>query len=285
MITLKCADVLKATKMLADNSQDIIIADPPYNINKDFGNNHFNLSLDDYLAWTKSYLKELMRVLKPDGVLYIYGFSEILAHVSVLFPLNKVKWLVWAYKNKTVPGAKTWVRSHESILCVFKDVVPNFNTDLVRVPYTAAYLKQVGKVGKGNLSSRFGKQDSVFKANALGALARDVIEIPALAGGAGISERLSACLDCKMLLTNKAKATHNQTHKIITHPTQKPAKLTEILINAYKPLNQKYNLFIPFAGSGSEVLVAAKDKFAEITAFELNPDYCELIKLKIRYNT
>lgn len=40
-------DVLSGLKLLDDESADIIIIDPPYNIGKDFGNNKDNMNLED----------------------------------------------------------------------------------------------------------------------------------------------------------------------------------------------------------------------------------------------
>ena len=42
-------DCLVGLQQLPDNSADLIIIDPPYNIKKDFGNNKDNLSLVEYL--------------------------------------------------------------------------------------------------------------------------------------------------------------------------------------------------------------------------------------------
>ena len=44
-------DVLDGLKQIEDNSCQIIIVDPPYNIGKDFGNNKDKRELNDYLNW------------------------------------------------------------------------------------------------------------------------------------------------------------------------------------------------------------------------------------------
>ena len=80
-----------------------------------------------------------MRILKPGGSMFIYGYSETLAHLSVQIPLEK-RWLIWSYTNKNSPAVKFWQRSHESIIHTWKDK-PIFNTDDVRVPYSDAFLK------------------------------------------------------------------------------------------------------------------------------------------------
>ena len=83
---------------------DLVIADPPYNIGKNFGNNSDDMPLHEYIKWSEAWIKKCMSLLKEDGLIYIYGFSEILAYISVKFPLENQKWLVWHYTNKTVPS-------------------------------------------------------------------------------------------------------------------------------------------------------------------------------------
>ena len=106
-------------KKLSDESVDIIIIDPPYNIGKDFGNNSDKQNMFDYIEWSKLWIEESIRVLKKTGTMYIYGFSEILAHLSVNIDLPK-RWLIWHYTNKNSPRSSFWQRSHESIICCWK---------------------------------------------------------------------------------------------------------------------------------------------------------------------
>lgn len=83
-------DCVIGMKKLPDNSADIIIADPPYNIGKDFGNESDKQSKNDYIEWVKLWLLECQRILKPTGTMFIYGFDEILAHISVLLPMKNI---------------------------------------------------------------------------------------------------------------------------------------------------------------------------------------------------
>ena len=134
-----CIDVVEGLKKLDSNSADCIILDPPYNIGKDYGNNKTNLQMTEYISWAQEWLSECERVLKPGGTMYIYGFSEILAHLSVNININQ-RWLIWHYTNKTVPSLNFWQRSHESILCCWKED-KTFFRDQVRVPYTENFIK------------------------------------------------------------------------------------------------------------------------------------------------
>ena len=232
---------------LADESVDIIICDPPYNIGKDFGNN--SESVDDYLSWCDEWIRECVRVLKPTGTMYIYGYSETLAYVRTRIQLH-VRWLVWHYTNKVTPSLHFWQRTHESILCCSKTPRPVFNRDDVREPYTDTYLKNAAgktrKASKGRFSK--GDQETTYNAHANGALPRDVLKIPALAGGAGKKER-------------------------VDHPTQKPLELCRRLIRASKlPPGQHTLVLVPFAGSGSECVACVEENVRYI-GYEINPDY------------
>lgn len=243
-------DCIQELKKMEKETVDVIICDPPYNIGKDFGNDSDKQNMDDYLKWCDEWIKECIRVLKPAGTLYIYGFSEILAFIRVRININ-VRWIIWHYLNKTVPRLNFWQRTHESILCCYKNK-PVFNRDDVREPYTKGFLKnaagKVRKATKGRFSK--GEKETVYKAHANGALPRDVIKISALAGGAGKKER-------------------------VNHPTQKPLELCEKLIKACMNKEGETLVVIPFAGSGSEC-VAAKKLGVNFIGYEINEEYVKL---------
>jgi len=243
-------DCIEGMQKIEDDTADIIICDPPYNIGKDFGNDSDKQNMDAYIEWCDTWIKQCIRILKPHGTLYIYGFSEILAFIRVKININ-VRWIVWHYTNKVTPSLNFWQRTHESILCCYKNK-PVFNRDDVREPYTQAFLKNAAgktrKATKGRFSN--GDKETIYKAHENGALPRDVIKISALSGGAGRKER-------------------------VNHPTQKPLELCEKLIKASKNKEGETLLIVPFAGSGSECL-AAKLCGIDFIGFEINKDYVDL---------
>jgi site-specific DNA-methyltransferase (adenine-specific) len=264
-------DVIEGLKKIEDNSVDIIISDPPYNIGKDFGPYKDNMEFNKYLEWCDSWIIECIRILKPNGSFFIYGFSEILAHISVRIELDK-RWLIWHYTNKTVPGYNGWQRSHESIIYCWKEK-PIFNKDSIRIPYTETFLKNsVGKIRTKSSTARYGnKSDTTYTAHEGGALPRDVFTgISTLAGGAG-KERY--------FLHKDEVYPGNQINKFdvkecLKHPTQKPYKLTEKLIMSSKP-NNNCKLVIPFGGSGSEGVVCKKMNI-DFIGFDINENYIKL---------
>lgn len=260
-------DAIVGLKGVPERHADVIIIDPPYNIGKDFGNNFDDLELDQYVDWCKQWIFESIRILKDTGTIYIYGFSEILAYISVEINLPK-RWLIWYYTNKNMVSNKFWQRSHESILCVWKSKDRIFNLDNVREPYTDTFLKNIAGKRRKATPGRFSTSDveTVYKAHEKGALPRDVIKVPALAGGSGRVERFFYCKDCNDIF-HKGHTDHNK----ISHPTQKPIELTKRLLMAAKPKEGGIAV-IPFAGTGSELL-AAKQLGMDAIGFEINEDY------------
>jgi site-specific DNA-methyltransferase (adenine-specific) len=271
---IKHCDVLEGLRELPHRSADIVLVDPPYNIGKDFGTTKDKLDIDEYVNWCSLWLSECDRILKPSGTLYVYGFPEILAHLSVKFPMQH-RWLIWHYKNKTTPTFKFWQRSFEAILCGWKDDKERiFNLDDVREPYTETFLKNAaGKTRKGT-AGRFGSdKETVYTAHSGGALPRDMIECPALAGGAGLAERWFYCKTCDDAFPNPAKADH-ESHETIQHPTQKPSCITRKLLTAAKPPKDGL-VVIPFIGSGAECVIA-KQLGMSYYGFDINEDYIKL---------
>ena len=264
-------DVIDCLKKINKNYKfDVIIADPPYNIGKDFGNNTDNMEISEYIKWTKKWLQLCFDVLAENGLIYVYGFPEILARVAVEYPLEKQRLLAWHYTNKTTPSSTFWQRSYESILCLWKQDRPVLEIDQIRESYTDSYLKCAGKERKGT-KGRFGNKETIYNVNSNGALPRDVIKIPALAGGAGKVERHFMCKTCNNTLYKSNELKNHENHDIIQHPTQKPMQLTKRLIQSRINGNDGRTL-IPFAGSGSEC-VAAKSLGIEFFGIELNPEY------------
>jgi len=249
-------DCILGMKKIKNETVDIIICDPPYNIGKDFGNDSDKQTMDAYLLWCDNWISECLRILKPNGTLYIYGFSEILAFIRTRITCN-VRWLIWHYTNKVTPSLNFWQRTHESILCCYKEK-PIFNRDDVREPYTETFLKnaagKIRKATKGRFSN--GEKETTYTAHDGGALPRDVIKVPALAGGAGKKER-------------------------VDHPTQKPLGLCDTFIKAGLNKNGQTLVVVPFAGSGSEC-VSAKKNNTHFIGFEINPEYIVLANERIR---
>ena len=70
-------DLLKITPDLGTESAQIVIADPPYNIGKDFGNKSDKQPMGEYLKWCDDWIKECLRILRKDGTMFIQGRSNV----------------------------------------------------------------------------------------------------------------------------------------------------------------------------------------------------------------
>jgi site-specific DNA-methyltransferase (adenine-specific) len=250
-------DALELLPTLADNSAQIVLADPPYNIGKDFGNDSDRQTMEQYLSWCEKWIQECLRILRPNGTMFVFGFSENLALILSKIPLNiHRRWIVWHYTNKNMASLHFWQRSHESILILWKEDKV-FHRDDIREPYTDGFLKGAAGKQRAATQGRFSKGDktTTYTAHPEGALPRDVIKIPALAGGAGKKER-------------------------VDHPTQKPLALCEKLLKSCKQDPSQGFVLVPFAGSGSECL-AAKLLNLPFVGIEINPDYVSLIQSRL----
>lgn len=267
-------DFLEIGKSLGNRKFDVVIADPPYNIGKNFGNNHDMMELTEYLEWTDRWVSICLNHLTKNGIIYIYGYSEILARISARFPITKQRWLVWHYTNKTVPQLKFWQRSHESILCLWDGAKPKLQIDQIREEYTDQFRRCIGKPRR-ETRCRYNQHGntSIYNGHKNGALPRDVLKVPALAGGAGSSERWFMCRTCDNQICAPSELQAHENHDILKHPTQKPMKLTTKLLRSC--INGKGgSVLIPFAGSGSECVVA-QSLGINFLAVELNPEYVD----------
>jgi|TARA_R110001592_G_scaffold59960_1_gene182313 site-specific DNA-methyltransferase (adenine-specific) len=279
---VNCIAALNGLKAIDSESVDCVIADPPYNLGYDFGNNSRKQNIKEYTNWCQEWALECDRILKPSGTMFVYGFSEILAHVSVSMEMEH-RWLVWHYTNKTKPQLNFWQRTHESILCAWKDKSQRiFNRDDVREPYTEGFVKRGSGKNRTrpSTSGRFGtKGTTTYKVNDKGALPRDVIKVSSLAGGLGARERISYCTRTNTAIVgSKEMKQHIGSNKdyekyIVKHPTQKPTELTKRLLLSCMP--ESGSVVIPFAGTGSECLVA-KNLGHKFIGFDLNEDYVKM---------
>ncbi|NLZ80571.1 MAG: site-specific DNA-methyltransferase [Clostridiales bacterium] len=133
-----CGDALKKLKEIPDVSIDLIVTDPPYNLNKDYGKSQDKLEFDDYLEFSRKWLNESKRILKKDGTIYIFmGMRYISYLYSILeqelgFTFNS--WITWHY-TQGIGKTKGFSPRHDDILMFTKDSKKfTFNLDDIRVP-------------------------------------------------------------------------------------------------------------------------------------------------------
>lgn len=229
---------------LDDQSTDLIFADPPYNINKAEWDNFE--SQEKYIEWSISWIEQASRVLRPQGSMYICGFSEILAdlkHPAMKF-FKSCRWIVWHYKNKANLG-NDWGRAHESIIHLRKTAKVQLNVDDVRVPYGAHTLKYPSHPQAKTSQYGNGENRENWTPHPLGAKPRDVLDIPTTCNGMG---------------------------EKTPHPTQKPEELVrKFVLASSKPGDVVLD---PFSGSGT-TLVAAEQLGRSWLGCDISAQYNE----------
>src|SRR6185369_9260454 len=69
-----CGDAFEVLKKLPEGSFDLLFADPPYNLTKDFGAEKFRQrSLERYEAWLDSWVRLCKPLLRETASIYICG--------------------------------------------------------------------------------------------------------------------------------------------------------------------------------------------------------------------
>lgn len=60
-------DCVEGLKQIDENTVDLIVTSPPYNVGIDYDSYSDDLPWDEYIKWCEEWLKECFRVLKDDG--------------------------------------------------------------------------------------------------------------------------------------------------------------------------------------------------------------------------
>ena len=78
-----CGDTFEVLRFLPKNSFDLLFADPPYNLTKNFGENSFRqISVEEYETWLDSWLKKIARLLKPTAQFIFAAIGVLRARFS-----------------------------------------------------------------------------------------------------------------------------------------------------------------------------------------------------------
>ena len=135
--TLICGDATAEMSKMPAESIDLIVADPPYNLGKNYGNNIDLKDRDDYRKFTQDWLTEAVRILKPGGSLYCFMGVKFIARLYLMleeeFDLTPQGWITWHY-TQGMGRKRGFSPRHEDILWFSKGAEARFNLDDVRVP-------------------------------------------------------------------------------------------------------------------------------------------------------
>lgn len=244
-------DCIEGMKTLEDNTVDLIIADPPYNLSKGgewkwdnsvklagMGGNWNkvmeswdNMSLSEYFAFTITWLTEAQRILKPTGSMWIFGTYHNIGIINVVCQLLNIEIInevIW-YKRNAFPNlsGRRLTASHETILWCNKGGKKR------------EYYFDYDYSKNGNFDYDFLKQP--------GKQMRTVWDIS----------------------NNKEK----RELEYGKHPTQKPLRILKRMIQLSS--REGDIMLTPFLGAGSEC-VAAKELGRNYLGYEIDPQYVDI---------
>ncbi len=116
-------DVIKCFRKVSDNSVDLIFADPPYNIGKDFDGISDTYDETEYKKWMKKWTYQIDRVLKPNGTVYLMNSTQNFADMDLICReyFTVLSRIVWAYDSSGVQAKKKFGSSWEPILHMVKN--------------------------------------------------------------------------------------------------------------------------------------------------------------------
>jgi site-specific DNA-methyltransferase (adenine-specific) len=141
ILSVDCCDLLRR---LPDNSVQLIVCDPPYNINMAEWDVH-----KEYREWAATWLAEAERVLAPTGSIAIFGglqyqdeagsgdLFEIVGHLRAHSAMRLVNLIIWYYANG-MSAHRFFANRHEEIVWFAKTKKYWFDLDAVREPFDEA---------------------------------------------------------------------------------------------------------------------------------------------------
>lgn len=172
-------DCLKELPRIPDNSIDLVITDPPFNIGKKYNTYVDTKSKSEYIKWCEAWLAECVRVLKNGGALYLFNYPENNAYLMPFLDKNLTfkRWMTWHYPTNTGVSPINFTRSQHSILFYTKGQKPRmFNKKDIAVPYKNPTDKRIRLLIKNGSPGR--TPYDVFNFNIVKNVSRDKTDHP-----------------------------------------------------------------------------------------------------------
>ncbi len=131
-------DVISAlNEYVDDESVDLIFADPPYNIGKNFNSTMDRWATDEeYLNWCYQWIDLCVKKLKPTGCFYVMTATQNMPYFDLHLrkQMHVLSRIVWAYDSSGVQARKYFGSLYEPILyCVRGKDNYTFNADEILV--------------------------------------------------------------------------------------------------------------------------------------------------------
>lgn len=132
------ADVLEVLKNLPDGALDMVYGDPDYNVGINYAGKNYTQKWNEYIEWYISLTKECMRVLKPEGNLFMMNYPKQNAYLRVKYldeAAYDVQDYVWIYNTNVGHSPRRFTTAHRSILHAAKSKDNKFYKENVALPY------------------------------------------------------------------------------------------------------------------------------------------------------
>jgi site-specific DNA-methyltransferase (adenine-specific) len=232
-------DCLRVMPLLPENSIDLLIADPPYNIDKDFHGRKFRKTSDEsYIDYTETWIEKVIPLLKPDATIYVCcDWKSSSAIETVLkkhfIVQNRITW----QREKGRGALTNWKNGMEDIWFATNSKDYTFNVEDVKIRRRVIAPYKVNGKPKDWEETENGNFRNTYPSNFW-----DDISIP-----------------------------YWSMPENTAHPTQKSEKLLAKLILASS--NPGDIVLDPFVGSGS-TSVTAKKLGRHYIGIEQNEQYC-----------
>ncbi len=247
-------DALEILPILHQNHFQSIIADPPYYqvlLEEDWDNTWH--SGEDYLNWTLNWVRQCKKLLRNDGLLFIFGQLGKREHIwlhtcsSLAKEMQFHDMIIWDRAVGYNERYDSFTPQYEMVLVLRKgaDSKPYFDKDAVRIQYAEEKIQSYLK------DKRYKDKEARERHLRRGKYATNILRVPSLKG------------------SSKEK---------IGHPSQKPIALIDKLIVASSRKGD--HILDPFLGSGTTA-ASAQAQGRKWTGIESNPEYIGICKRRI----
>lgn len=247
-------DALAILPTLPARHFQLIIADPPYFqvLPGEEWDNAWH-SAEEYLDWTVRWARECRRVLRPDGLLYVFGQLGRREHVwlhvcsRLAQEMQFHDMIIWDRAVGYNERHDSFTPQYEMVLALRQEANSKtyFDKDAVRIPYDEPTIRNYLR------DKRYKNMEARERHLRRGKYATNILRIPSLKGA------------------SKEK---------IGHPSQKPVALINQLIRSGS--RQGDAVLDPFLGSGTTA-EAAENLARRWVGIEKNPEYTALAKKRI----
>lgn len=243
-------DCIDGMRSLPAGAVDLAFADPPFNIGFSYDVYDDRLETEKYLDWSKGWIAEVYRALKPTGAFWLAIGDEYAAELKVAstdLGFHCRSWVIWYYTFGVHCKLK-FTRSHAHLFHFVKDPKKfTFNNDAVRVP-SARQLVYADR--RANSKGRMPDDTWILRP-------QDLVE--------GFTSNEDVWYFPRVAGTFKERAGF--------HGCQMPEQLLGRIIRSCSQENDV--VLDPFSGSSTTVAVAKK-LGRQWLSFELSPEYVKL---------